>query len=347
MIKTTSCSVLSDHSFPLQLSRFVKDIQRRNPPFLNVQNTIADAVIWMKRFSVRSIPIASDTSNHRTLARIMMIDANRFLETLLEMMNDNSAFLGDFFAVPLSAFWSKARHTLVSHLDMDLVTLVRRLYHENKDMMLVSEGICIVGLITPGDIFDVMIGTAVLDNALFNTCFSETVNSPEIKAMRVFCLKQKISTLFETLPEYSLNIDNAILSAARLLRNPSTDCILVSNHDNAFQDVTPVHLLSALLGRFQQCISGDRLRVEMMQPLKTLIEMEPLNLTPDSTVFETVQAIHFNNLSSAVIQSPHSMPQGIIKTNTLFKAFLDSMDVTTQSRSAAVTAFRSRAITMA
>ena len=310
--------------FALQLSCFVKDIQQKNVTFPDYfQNTVADAVDWMRVFGVRCVPVLTGGSDQRTITSLQAIEAETLLQRLPDRLEDKTAALEDFFAMPLSEF--PCRRLPIVFPQMDLAALIRRMYREQKDLLLVFEGIRFVGLVTVGDIFDAMIGTAVLDDALFNTDSPNT--GSVVENARMCCLKQPISGVLDPSPVHQLSMENTILTAVRILLNQSSRHVLLSDHlQNRHQPVTAENVLLALLRRFEQSASSDTLRGELMRPLASAFDIKPLALSTDSSVFEAVQAVHFNSLTCAAVLSDQQQLNGLITTDSLLRAFLDSID---------------------
>lgn len=88
--------------FALQLSCFVKDIQQKNVTFPDYfQNTVADAVDWMRVFGVRCVPVLTGGSDQRTITSLQAIEAETLLQRLPDRLEDKTAALEDFFAMPL------------------------------------------------------------------------------------------------------------------------------------------------------------------------------------------------------------------------------------------------------
>jgi CBS domain-containing protein len=257
------------------------------------------------------------------MATLQAIDAKTLLRALLGRQGDAEFMFEDFFKIPLSEF--SCKRVSIVYPEMDLAALVRRMYKERKDLLLVFEGTCFTGLVTAGDIFDAMIGAAVLDNALFNTDLP--AKGSIVENARMCCLKQKISCLFDSKPVHHLNTENTILTAVRVLLTQSPSHVLLSNDSqNRHQLLTAESMLSALLLRLKSLPPKTPLNAEMMNRLEVLFDVSSPPLAPSDSVFKVAQAIHFNNLTCAAVMSDQQRPEGIITTNSLLKAFLDSIE---------------------
>lgn len=313
---------------PLQLSRCVSDVQRKHTSLLHSQCTVAEAINWLGISCGRTIPVVAAGCDRQTMASIRTLEAKTLLQILLEHMADHAFTLADFFAIRLSEL--STDHPCIVYSDLDLVSAARRMHHDHKDLLLVCSGVDLSGWMTAGDLFDAMIGLAILDNALFNTQPNDPIHDDIVDAAQICCFQQPVSCIYDTTPAYALSCDNTILTALRILQNQPGACFLLSDRQGqCCQLMTAPMMLSALLNKFKQSALGsadDNIGAVLMHTLEGLLEPQSLLLTPDCSVLEALETIHFNNLSCAAIMSDPKRCDGIVTTETLLKAFFDSTD---------------------
>lgn len=319
----------SNLDLPLYLSHCMWDIQRRNVPFCSDQSTVAEAIDWLGVFGARTVPmLTGDCLDRQTIAFVQAVDANAILQVLLEHLADHTHTLTDFFAIPLSQCASY-RASIV-YPELDWVAAAGRMYHEQKDLLLVAEGIRLSGVVTCGDLFDAMIGAAVLDNALFTTDSNDAAVDAIIETTRFFCLQHAVSSVIDTTPLYRLSTDNTILTTLRVQLNQPTGYVLLTNRQTqCSQLITAPMMLLSLLKKFKQAALGsarDSLAAVLMQPVEVLLDHpRSLSLTSESSVLEAMQTVRFNDLSCAAVISEQQRLEGVVTSRGLLKAFLDSM----------------------
>ena len=314
--------------FPLRLSRWVSDIQRKNVVVLHSQSTIAEAIDWLAYSCGQTVPVMNAENNRPTVISMRMVDAKTLLQALLQQMLDHTCSLADFFAISLNKL--SGRRPGIVYPELDLVSAVGRLYRERNDLLLVSQGLHLCGLVMACDIFDVMIGSAVLDNALFNTQSDQPGEDAILETARVCCFQQPVSFVYDTTPLHHLSCDNTILTALRVLLNQPNGHLLLSNRQaQCCRLITIPMVLTALLAKFKQSAlgaSGNNLSAVLMQPLESILEIQMPLLTSDCSVLQALEVIHFKSLSCAAVISDRQQCNGVVTTKSLLKAFLDSMD---------------------
>ncbi len=314
--------------FPLQMSRWVSDIQRKNVVVLHSQSTIAEAIDWLAYSCGQTVPVMNAKNDRPIVTSMQMVNAKTLLQTLLQRMADHTFSLADFFATPLNTL--AGRRPGIVYPQLDLITMAGRMYTERNDLLLVSQGLQLCGLVMASDMFDVMIGAAVLDNALFNTQPDQIGSDAILETARVCCFQQPVSCVYDTTPLHNLSCDNTILTALRVLLNQPNGHVLLSNRQaQCCRLITAPMVLIALLKKFKQSalvISGENLSAVLMQPLENILETQTPLLTGDCSVQEALETIHFNSRSCAAVISNQQRCDGVVTTESLLKAFLDSMD---------------------
>ncbi len=315
----------SDTQVPLQLSRIVKDIQRKNAACLNLQSTVYEAVAWMRDVSTDLVPVIAGDPAKQTITSLQTIAADALLQTLPDRMQDTDYTLGTFFSMPLAEF--PCRRVPIVCPRMDLREMVHRMDCRPTDLLLAFDGIRFTGLVTAGDIFDAMIGTAIIDEAFFK---GDIIDPGEVlEGIRICCLKHKVAGITDRRVLCHLDPANTILEAVNALNNRSSSGVLVSDRSRKIHRFVAVRdILLFLLDHFECSLSSRPLSDELMSPLKTVCDAALPVLTPHNTVFEAVQTLHFNNLTGAVVLSEKEHIEGVVTIQTLLKAFLDSINQT-------------------
>lgn len=315
--------------FPYCISHFVKDVQHKNLSFCRLHSTIAEAIDWLGKSRCRTIPVlVHDGPGVPTIAAVQTINAKAIIRILLDRLVNHTFTPADFFATPLSEIPS--RRAQIIYPDLDLVSAARRMYLGQTDVLFISEGIKLSGIVTTGDIFDAMIGSAVLDNALFSTDENGSANDLILETAKICCFKQPVAHVYDTTPLHQLSTDNAALTALRILLNHPAGNVLLTNRQSQCRHLLTVPVvLIELLNTFRGLSLGlpqDNFNAILMTPLEQLIDIpDSPTLSPGCTVLEALETIHFNDLSCAPVIADQQF-EGVVTTASLLKAFLDSME---------------------
>ena len=306
----SSNSLLSRYdkkSVPFRSCQIARDLMHRRYNCLDICNTVQDALEWISRTGLCTIPIistqAGDPQDNRILHGTVTADDLLF----------NTRTGGPCCSRPeLTLDQVVSSRMQIVKADTPLPIVVQKMLEYRVDVFFVSEGKKISGIVSCQDILDDMIGMGMIGNALF------TEDRPE------FGFQQSIRSFIHS-DLIRLPSGTTVKNAMTAMLESGLPCVSVIDDADSFCGLLSRQNFLDFFRKWNlshETTNKPSLSDILSMPVDQLIQKSGPRINENNTLLDTLQNMRFNTIPSMAVFSDSGDYLGFVSVCVLLSAYL-------------------------